>query len=133
MATKSPLLPRVNLKIEELRKSSIARRKETDKHVEVEVEAKRESLPNWSDSVRRVPNVALRSALFGAMRKGARPYVEQMEVNSLGSVSILYTGALLDQGDLDVWAAVLLNRPWFSRHSPSSGNSVSHTLLETAA
>ena len=27
----------------------------------------------------------------------------------------------------------LLNRPWFSRHSPSSGNSVSHTLLETAA
>lgn len=27
----------------------------------------------------------------------------------------------------------LLNRPWFPRHSPSSGNSVSHTLLETAA
>ncbi len=26
-----------------------------------------------------------------------------------------------------------LNRPWFPRHSPSSGNSVSHTLLETAA
>ncbi len=26
-----------------------------------------------------------------------------------------------------------MNRPWFSRHSPSSGNSVSHTLLETAA
>jgi len=29
--------------------------------------------------------------------------------------------------------AYLLNRPWFPRHSPSSGNSVSHTLLETAA
>ncbi|MFT2189226.1 hypothetical protein [Pseudomonas putida] len=26
-----------------------------------------------------------------------------------------------------------LNRPWFPRHSPSSGNSVSHTLLATAA
>ncbi|UNB61770.1 helix-turn-helix transcriptional regulator [Pseudomonas syringae group genomosp. 7] len=26
-----------------------------------------------------------------------------------------------------------LNRPWFPRHSPSSGNNVSHTLLETAA
>ncbi|MFZ4821995.1 ATP-binding cassette domain-containing protein [Pseudomonas putida] len=26
-----------------------------------------------------------------------------------------------------------MNRPWFPRHSPSSGNSVSHTLLETAA
>lgn len=74
-ATNPPLPPCVNIKIEELRKSSIARRKEKDKHVEVEVEAKRESLPNWSDSVRRVPNVALRSALFGAMRKGACPYV----------------------------------------------------------
>ncbi|WP_256582755.1 DUF6035 family protein, partial [Pseudomonas sp. 1239] len=30
----------------------------------------------------------------------------------------------------DCWYAV--NRPWFPRHSPSSGNSVSHTLLETA-
>ncbi|MDZ4017393.1 hypothetical protein [Pseudomonas sichuanensis] len=30
----------------------------------------------------------------------------------------------------DCWS---LNRPWFPRHSPSSGNSVSHTLLETAA
>lgn len=107
MATKPPLPPRVNIKIEELRKNSIARRKEKDKHVEIEIEIKRESLPSWSDSVRRVPNVALRSALFGAMRKGARPYVEQMEVNALGSVSILYTGALLDQSDLDVWAAVL--------------------------
>ena len=29
--------------------------------------------------------------------------------------------------------SITLNRPWFSRHSPSSGNSVSHTLLETAA
>ena len=26
-----------------------------------------------------------------------------------------------------------LNRPWFPRHSPSSENSVSHTLLATAA
>ena len=109
MATNPPFPPRVNIKIEELRKSSIARRKEKekDKHVEVEVEAKRESLPSWSDSVRRIPNVALRSALFGTMRKGAHPYVEQMEVSALGGVSILYTGALLDQGDLDVWAAVL--------------------------
>ena len=26
-----------------------------------------------------------------------------------------------------------LNRPWFPRHSPSSGNSVSHTLLAITA
>ncbi|MBC3486528.1 hypothetical protein HU750_12695 [Pseudomonas sp. SWRI50] len=27
----------------------------------------------------------------------------------------------------------MVNRPWFTRHSPSSENSVSHTLLATAA
>ena len=30
-------------------------------------------------------------------------------------------------------STVSMNRPWFPRHSPSSRNSVSHTLLETAA
>ncbi|MEZ1420903.1 hypothetical protein QVM55_13840, partial [Pseudomonas monteilii] len=35
--------------------------------------------------------------------------------------------------DLSISYHRYLNRPWFPRHSPSSGNSVSHTLLETAA
>lgn len=74
---------------------------------EVKVEGEVNLLPNWSESVRRVPNVALRSALFGAIGKGNRPYVEQMEINAIGGVSIFYTGALLDQGDLDVWETVL--------------------------
>lgn len=34
---------------------------------------------------------------------------------------------------VDDYLHTCVNRPWFSRHSPSSGNSVSHTLLETAA
>lgn len=63
--------------------------------------------PRWSDSVRRVPNVALRSALFGAVGKGCRPYVERGEIHAQGGISILYTGVLLDQGDLDVWETVL--------------------------
>ncbi|WP_241177291.1 plasmid replication initiator TrfA [Pseudomonas chlororaphis] len=64
-------------------------------------------MPNWSDSVRRVPNVALRSALFGAISKGHRPYLERVKIHALGGISIYYTGALLDQGDLDVWETVL--------------------------
>ncbi|MBC3957115.1 plasmid replication initiator TrfA [Pseudomonas triticifolii] len=64
-------------------------------------------MTNWSDSVRRVPNVALRSALFSAVSKGHRPYLERVEISALGGISIIYTGALLDQGDLDVWEAVL--------------------------
>jgi hypothetical protein len=73
----------------------------------VEAEQARSLLPHWPDSVRGVPNVALRSALFGAISKGHRPYLERVEINALGGISILYTGALLDQRDLDVWETVL--------------------------
>jgi hypothetical protein len=31
-------------------------------------------LPFWPESTRGVPNGVLRSALFGAIKKGARPY-----------------------------------------------------------
>lgn len=96
-----PLPSRIFAKLEENRKRSRA------KPQEVEVEHVRSLLPNWSDSVRRVPNVALRSALFGAIGKGRRPYLERVNINALGGISIVYTGALLDQGDLDVWETVL--------------------------
>jgi len=64
-------------------------------------------LNDWSDSVRRVPNVALRSALFAAINKGPRPYLERAEIQSQKGNTIVYTGALLDQSDLDVWQTVV--------------------------
>jgi hypothetical protein len=64
-------------------------------------------LPAWPDVVRGVPNATLRSALFGAIKKGARPYLERQEIHAQDGVSIIYTGARLDQGDLDVWETVL--------------------------
>jgi len=64
-------------------------------------------LPVWPDSVRGIPNIALRSALFGAIRRGARPYLEQKEIHAQNGVFIRYTGIRLDQADLDVWEAVL--------------------------
>lgn len=88
-------------RLEESRKRSIARPKES------KVEDEVVSLPSWSDSVRRVPNVALRSALFSIGANVERTYVERAEINSLGGISILYTGAVLDQCDLSVWEAVL--------------------------
>ena len=72
-----------------------------------EVTADRSVLPSWPDTVRRVPNVALRSALFAATGKGERPYVERFEIHAQSGLSILYTGVLLDQIDLDVWETVL--------------------------
>lgn len=61
----------------------------------------------WPEQARGVPNVALRSALFGVFGKGARRYLEQVQVATTGDAQILYTGQRLDQGDLDVWEAIL--------------------------
>lgn len=64
-------------------------------------------LPLWPEPVRAVPNGFLRSALFGAIRKGRRRYVKAEQLAALDGIEIRYTGERLDQGDLDVWESVL--------------------------
>lgn len=64
-------------------------------------------LPAWPEAVRGMPNGVLRSALFGAIKKGPRRYLEREEIHSLDGIRIVYTGPRLDQGDLDVWETVL--------------------------
>jgi hypothetical protein len=64
-------------------------------------------LPLWPEPVRAVPNGFLRSALFGAIKKGARRYIKAELVAAVDSIEIRYTGERLDQGDLDVWESVL--------------------------
>lgn len=64
-------------------------------------------LPAWPDAVRAVPNGFLRSALFGAIKRGARRYMQDELVAAVDGVEISYTGQRLDQGDLDVWESVL--------------------------
>lgn len=64
-------------------------------------------LPIWPEVVRGVPNGVLRSALFGAIKKGARRYMEGEKIAALDGIEIRYTGQRLDQGDLDAWESVL--------------------------
>lgn len=64
-------------------------------------------LPLWPEPVRAVPNGFLRSALFGAIAKGKRRYVDGEQLAALDGIEIRYTGQRLDQGDLDVWESVL--------------------------
>jgi hypothetical protein len=64
-------------------------------------------LPLWPDLVRAVPNGLLRSALFGAIGKGRRRYINGEDLAAIDGVTIRYKGERLDQGDLDVWANVL--------------------------
>lgn len=64
-------------------------------------------LPLWPEAVRAVPNGVLRSALFGAIGKGKRRYINGEELAAVDGVTIRYKGESLDQGDLDVWESVL--------------------------
>lgn len=64
-------------------------------------------LPLWPEPVRAVPNGFLRSALFGAIAKGRRRYIDGEQLAALDGIEIRYTGQRLDQGDLDVWEGVL--------------------------
>lgn len=64
-------------------------------------------LPLWPQPVRAVPNGFLRSALFGAIRKGRRRFLKAEQLAAVDGVEIRYTGERLDQGDLDVWESVL--------------------------
>lgn len=69
--------------------------------------AKVVKLPLWPDAVRAVPNGVLRSAMFGAIRRGARRYLHRERIAALDGIEIFYTGERLDQSDLDVWETVL--------------------------
>ena len=60
-------------------------------------------LPAWSDTVRGVPNAALRSALFGAIKRGKRAYQDGVKKASVDGVTVIHTGPQLDQADLEVW------------------------------
>jgi hypothetical protein len=64
-------------------------------------------LPLWPEPVRAIPNGFLRSALFGAIGKGKRRYIERERLASVDGLEILYTGQRLDQGDLDAYESVL--------------------------
>ncbi len=76
--------------------------------VELAVQKKvKVQLPLWPEPVRAVPNGFLRSALFGAIGRGKRRYIDGEQLAALDGIEISYTGQRLDQGDLDVWEGVL--------------------------
>ncbi len=57
----------------------------------------------WPSAVRGVPNAILRSALFGAIQRGARIYQDRVKKASVDGVTVIHSGPTLDQADLDVW------------------------------
>jgi len=64
-------------------------------------------IPIWPLAVRGVPNAVLRSALFGAIKRGKRAYQQGVKKASVEGVTVIHTGPQLDQADLDVWQQCL--------------------------
>lgn len=64
-------------------------------------------LPLWVEPVRGLPNAVLRSALFGAIKRGKRAFQQRVKKASFEGVTVIHTGPQLDQADLDVWEQCL--------------------------
>ncbi len=80
-------------------------------------------LPVWHDQARGIPNLCLRSALFGVIQRGRRKAVKGEMVAAVKGLAIRYTGWRLDQGDFDVLAHAL---HLMSRHQQEMGPPGSH-------
>jgi hypothetical protein len=65
------------------------------------------TLPFAGDGICAVPNSALRSALFGAIKRGKRKTMFREKLASSSGVSVVFSGFRLDQADLDVWQRTL--------------------------
>jgi hypothetical protein len=75
--------------------------------VKTDAEEPSQHLPLWSEQMRGVPNSVLRSALFGAIKRGRRVFHQREPLASVKGVTVLFTGPRLDQADLDVWEQCL--------------------------
>jgi hypothetical protein len=65
------------------------------------------TLPFAGDGICVIPNSALRSALFGAIKRGKRKTMFREKLASSSGVSVVFSGFRLDQADLDVWQRAL--------------------------
>jgi hypothetical protein len=92
---------------EKLARARVRRGTADQQPVQKETPPEPARLPLCPEAVRAVPNGFLRSALFGAIAKGRRRYINGEELAAVDGVTIRYKGERLDQGDLDVWASIL--------------------------
>ena len=72
-----------------------------------EREAIAAGLPDWPEKARGIPNGALRSSLFGVVRKGARDYLKRQKIASVEGLTLVFNGPRLTQYHLDVWEQCL--------------------------
>lgn len=63
--------------------------------------------PQWADTRRATASAVFRSALFPALGRGKRQYLERQKIFSTRGVEVFFTGKQFDQSDLDVYLEIL--------------------------
>lgn len=68
----------------------------------------KENLPPWPEGFAGTPNAWLRGALFSAIQGKDRRFFQEVVLEAVKPVKIVYTGWQLDQSDLDVWETLVI-------------------------
>jgi len=68
--------------------------------------AKVVKLPVETDERRVAPNICLRSALFGVVKRGQRQWLRDVVIAAQDGYRVIFSGEQLDQTDMDVWLAI---------------------------
>jgi hypothetical protein len=92
---------------EEVKKSQEAEIRGEKLTLPAEQKKEQLTLPFAGEGICSVPNSALRSALFGAIKRGKRKTMFREKIASSSGVSVVFSGFRLDQADLDVWQRAL--------------------------
>ena len=66
-----------------------------------------QQLPEIFEERRAIPNSLLRGALFGIVKKGKRAIVENQKIFTMSQYDLAFSGAELDQNDLEVWDTLI--------------------------
>lgn len=61
----------------------------------------------WGNDVRAMPDICLRSALFGVIKPGRRRYLKDELLAAQDGYEVRYTGERLDQADSDLFQQIL--------------------------
>jgi hypothetical protein len=89
---------------QETEKCNFLRRLSPELQEKIQALNTNQPIPTWPDQKRGIPNLCLRSALFGVIQRGRRKAVKREAIAAVNGLSIHYTGWRLDQGDFDVLA-----------------------------
>lgn len=99
----------MNDKVKEFKNTFISKEQRQKEAEEAKLlgTAMQQLLPEIFEEKRAIPNSFLRGALFGMVRKGRRALVENKPIFTMSQYEIAFSGAELDQNDLELWDTLM--------------------------